>query len=194
MQRRDAIKYTTLLMGTALSASTLASMLAGCAVDTSGEWEPVFFTPEEAAFISEVSETMLPKTKTPGGKEALVDRYLDTIRPLRYTTEENIKFKKDLNALMTKAKEDLGKIFTNASNEEKLMWLGKTDLAAFEVIKEKPDLPILERPYYLDLKEQILAGYFLSEIVAKEYFAYDSIPGKYLGCIPYEEVGKAWAI
>jgi hypothetical protein len=194
MERRDAIKYTTMLMGTALSASTLASMLAGCAVDASSDWELVFFTPEEVAFISEVSETMLPKTKTPGGKEAMVDRYLDTIRPLRYTTEENIKFKEDLNVLMTKAKEDLGKIFTSASKEDKLMWLGKTDQVAFEVINKKLDLPKLERPFYLDLKEQILAGYFLSEIVAKEYFAYDSIPGKYLGCIPYEEVGKAWAI
>lgn len=181
-------------MGTTLSASTLAAIISGCTVDTSENWKPVFFTAEEAQFINELSETMLPKTKTPGAKEAMVDRYLDTIHPLRYTSEENQKFKEDLIAFIFKAKSDLGKDFLQVPNEARLVWLGKVDKAAFDAIKEKPDMPNEERPFYLNLKEQILSGYFSSEVVAKEYFAYDPIPGKYLGCIPYEEVGKAWAI
>ena len=194
MDRRDAIKYTTILMGTTLSASTLAAIISGCTVDASEKWKPVFFTPEEAQFIRELSETMLPKTKTPGGKDALVDRYLDTIRPLRYTQEENQKFKEDLIAFIFKAKSDLGKDFTRVSEDQRLIWLGKIDKEAFDVIKEKPDMPKEERPFYLSLKELILGGYFSSEVVAKEYFAYDPIPGKFIGCMPYEEVGKAWAI
>ena len=34
MDRREAIRLTTVLMGTTLSASTIATLLNGCTVDT----------------------------------------------------------------------------------------------------------------------------------------------------------------
>ncbi|HJW31013.1 MAG TPA: gluconate 2-dehydrogenase subunit 3 family protein [Saprospiraceae bacterium] len=194
MERREALKYTAIFMGTAMSASTIAAIAAGCSVDKTETWKPVFFTPEEDHFLSELAETMLPKTKTPGARDAMVDRFLDTVRPLRYTVEENTTFKTELKALMEKAKTDLGKDFTKASPEKRLEWLKGVDQAAYDSIKDKPDLHAEEKPYYLKLKEQILGAYFSSEIVSKEYFSFDPIPGKYQGCIPYTEIGHAWAL
>jgi len=194
MERRDVIKYTAFFMGASLSASTISAILAGCKVDTSESWMPTHFTKAEADFISELGETILPKTNTPGAKDAMVERFLDTVRPLRYSTEENEKFKEGLNALMEQAKTDLGKDFVKASPEKRLEWVTAFDKSSFDAVKAQPKMPEEEKPFYLSLKEQILGGYFSSEVVAKEYFAFDPIPGRYDACIPYEEVGREWAL
>ena len=194
MERRDAIRYTAVFMGTSLSASTIAALISGCTVDDSVDWRPGFFTLQEVHFIRELGETILPKTTTPGAKEALVDRYLDTIRPLRYTTEENKKFREELASMMQKANEDLGKDFGSVPVPKQLQWVQEVDKASFDLVAEKPDMTWEEKPFYLKLKEQILGGYFSSEKVAKEYFAYDPVPGRYESCIPYEDIGRAWAL
>lgn len=194
MERRDVLKYTAYFMGATLSSSTIAALLAGCKVDASIDWEPVFLTHGEVAFLDELGETILPKTHTPGAKDAMVTRFIDTVRPLRYKSEDNVKFKSDLDAFMEQASTELGKDFVKATTEKKLEWVTAVDKASYEAMREKKDLAKEERPFYMSLKEQILGGYFSSEIVAKEYFNFDPIPGSYAGCIPYTDVGRAWAL
>ena len=194
MERRDAIKYTALFMGIGLSATSVSVMLAGCEVDTSDGWVPSFYTSDEVSFIRELGETMLPRTNTPGAIDAKVERYLDTIRPLRYTSEENQKYKEQLSVFMDEASTLFGQSFIKVKPAQRLEWLTATDKAAYEIISANPDMPAEEKPFYLILKEQILSGYFSSEIVAKEFFAFDPIPGRYDACIPYEDIGRAWAI
>ncbi|MEP6648029.1 MAG: gluconate 2-dehydrogenase subunit 3 family protein, partial [Saprospiraceae bacterium] len=193
MERREVIKYTAFFMGATLSASTIAALLEGCHVDQSSSWSPSFFTNNEADFVNELSETILPKTKTPGAKDALVDRFLDTVRLLRFSADENEKFKKGLDVLIAQAKADLGKDFSRASAEKRLEWVTTIDKNAYDAVKANPNMKAEEKPFYLSLKEQILGGYFSSEIVAKDFFAFDPIPGRYDPCMPYEEVGRAWA-
>ncbi|MGB3080559.1 MAG: gluconate 2-dehydrogenase subunit 3 family protein [Saprospiraceae bacterium] len=194
MERREAIKYTAFFMGATLSASTIAALIEGCKVDTSETWVPSHFTKEEADFVNELSETILPKTTTPGAKDAMVDRFLDTVRPLRYTAEENEKFKTGINTLMERAKKDLGKDFVREAPEKRLEWVNTIDKNSYDAIHANPDMKNEERPFYLSLKEQILGGYFSSETVAKNFFAFDPIPGSYDPCMPYEKVGRAWAL
>ncbi len=194
MERRDAIKYTAFFMGATLSASTISAIIEGCTVDTSSTWAPSFFSTGEIDFIREIGETILPKTSTPGAKDAMVDRFLDTVRPLRFSKEENEKFKAGINGLMEQAKKDLGKDFVKATPDQKLEWVNTLDKNSFDAVKGKPDMPEDEKPFYLSLKSQILGGYFSAEIVAKDFFAFDPIPGKYEPCMPYEQVGRAWAL
>lgn len=183
-----------MFMGAALSASTIAAIAEGCTVDTGDGWTPSFFNDAENQFINELSETMLPKTQTPGAKDALVNRFLDTIRPLRFAEEDNLKYKADIDGLMAKAKTDLGKDFTRATDKEKLDWLTDIDQKSFAMLKANPEITDAEKPFYLSLKEQMLGAYFSSEAVVKEYFAFDPVPGKFSGCIPYADVGRAWAL
>ena len=194
MERRDVLKYTAYFMGVTLSSSTIAALIAGCKVDTSIDWEPVFLTPDEAVFLDELGETILPRTNTPGAKDAMVTRFIDTVRPLRFNTEDNEKFKSNMDAFIRQASAELGKDFVKVTSEKKLEWVTAVDKASYEAIRDKKDMPKEERPFYLSLKEQILGGYFSSEIVAKEYFNFDPIPGSYAGCIPYADVGRAWAL
>ncbi len=194
MERREVLRYTALFMGASLSGATISAILAGCKVDTSEDWIPSYLTNVEAEFIRQIGETILPRTKTPGAIDAKVDRFIDTIRPLRYSAEDNEKFKSHLSAFMEQAKKELGKDFAKASTEKKLEWVMAVDKASYEALAAQEDLPRDQRPFYLSLKEQILGVYFSSEIVMKEYFEFDPNPGSYNGCIPYSEIGKAWAL
>jgi len=96
--------------------------------------------------------------------------------------------------LMEKAKQDLGKDFVKASPEKRLEWVTSIDKSSFGIVTAQPKDSKTEKPFYVTLKEQILAGYFSSELVANDYFAFDPIPGRYDPCIPYADVGKAWAL
>jgi hypothetical protein len=181
-------------MGVSLSAGSIAAILSGCEVDHSDDWTPGFFTKAQADFILEIGETLLPRTSTPGAKDALVVRYLDTIRPLRYTSEDNDQYKEKINAFIEQTRADLGGDFIKSDPEVRLAWLTDLDKRSFEAVRDNPELTGDKRPFYLTLKEQILGGYFSSEIVAKEYFAFDPVPGRYDACVPYEEIGRAWAL
>ena len=191
MDRRDVLKYTALFMGVSLTGGTVSAILAGCQVDKSTDWVPGFLTDHEAEFIRELGETILPKTNTPGAKDAMVDRFIDTIRPLRFSAEDNTAYKQKLNEFIQLANTELGNEFVKVSSDKKLAWVTAVDKASYEAIRNNADG---ERPFYLALKEQILGGYFSSEIVAKEYFEFDPNPGSYEACIPYSEIGRAWAL
>lgn len=194
MERRDAIKYTALFMGAGMSASTIAAIMSGCTADTSDGWTPAFLTLAEAEFIDELGETIMPKTETPGAKDARVVRFIDAVRPLRFSAEDNTQFKSNLQQFMDQSASDLGKEFVKVSPEKRLEWVTAKDKAAYEFREANKDLPDNERPFYLVLKEHIAGGFFNSEIVAKEFFAFDPNPGRYDACIPYAQIGRDWAL
>ena len=50
---------------------------------------------------------------------------------------------------------------------------------------------------YLKIKSSVATSYFRSEVGAKQVLKYNGpsiVLGDYKGCIPFEEVGKTWAI
>lgn len=196
MERRDAVKYTALFLGSTLSAATISALLSGCSLSDGEDWQPGFLSLEESEFIDVLGEIILPRTSTPGAHDAKAVRFIDAVRPLRYTEEENLKFKADLTAFMQKAQSEIGKEFTHAPADKKETWVRNTDKEAYEQLhtRENTADENEERPFYIQLKEQIAAGYFSSEIVAKEFFAFDPNPGRFDPCIPYDEVGRAWAL
>ena len=50
------------------------------------------------------------------------------------------------------------------------------------------------RNFFESFKQLTLLGYFTSEIGATQALKMDQIPGEYIGCINYDEVGGAWAL
>ena len=68
MDRREALRKTAMLMGAAVSASTVAAFLYGCKGRPDLTYKPVFFNEDQAVLISEAAEIILPKTDTPGAK------------------------------------------------------------------------------------------------------------------------------
>ena len=194
MQRREALKKTLLAMGYTISVPSLISIFEGCQSKSSQSWQPEFFSTEQASVISELAETILPKTKIPGAKDLNLDRFIDQIIKQVLSKDDQQLFLKGMDAFDAKAKELNGKSFIDFSPEQRTILLTKLEQ---EAAKEPPtiwgfdtqkDVPHLT--FYRKTKELTLLGYFTSKEIGKEVLLYDPVPGKYLSDIPVSQVGR----
>ena len=113
MDRRTAIKRTSFIMGAALSTGTMAGLLAGCKAEKKLNWEPVFFTSDEAKTVSSLTDTILPKTETPGASEVGVPEYMDDLIGNFWSEEEQVAFKSKITNVNQIAEEKFGDSYFN---------------------------------------------------------------------------------
>ncbi|MEO1262431.1 MAG: gluconate 2-dehydrogenase subunit 3 family protein [Bacteroidota bacterium] len=185
MNRRDAIKRTTLLLGGTLSASAIMGVMSGCKAEPVLDWEPSFFTLEEGDIIENMVDRILPVTDTPGAIDTGVHAFIDRMMDEFYLPEDSASFRAALAQVDQDANKDFGKNFTSLSDDQQDELLKKYDEAAYgENGKDH---------FFRKIKELTILGFCTSEVGATEFLEYDPLPGDYKGCIPYEEVGKAWA-
>src|SRR5688572_32525702 len=113
MNRRDALKNTVLVLGYTVAVPSLANIFSSCNnnAGTALGWEPQFFSSSQVALISELTEAILPKTKTPGAKELHIDQFIDRLVKQILSTEDQEKLKKGADAFEAEAKEVNGKSF-----------------------------------------------------------------------------------
>ena len=74
MNRREAISQVSWILGGTIIGSSLF-LEFGCS--SSPEQKPVFFDQKTVDLLNEIGETILPKTSTPGAKEAQVGQFMD---------------------------------------------------------------------------------------------------------------------
>ncbi len=197
MNRRDALRKTGLLAGSAVAVPSLFSLLQSCSQTPRLGWTPQFLSEDQAQFIHAFVDTILPKTETPGGIDVKTDIFLDLVYAKTYGPEAQAKVKEGIDQLNAQAKEGFGKDFTALTPEDKTAFLQaqEANTATFNrgvwgtaVGEQKPV------GFYRQLKSQVLWGYFSSEEIGKNVLNYDPIPGEYLGCIPVSDVGKVWSL
>lgn len=185
MNRRDILKNTSLVLGGALSVGTISAVMSGCkaeAIDLG--WVPDLLSSEQAQLIGEIAERIIPKTDTPGAKDAGVAKFIDRAINLNITGAKRDALLSGLNVFNTLAKEKFSNSFVAIEDSQK-------DEIIKSLAEEKSDDG---KTIFQTLKELTVAGFFTSEVGAKSALAYDPIPGEYVGCIDYKEVGKAYAI
>jgi gluconate 2-dehydrogenase gamma chain len=192
IDRREALRKTALLMGAAVSASTVSAFLYGCKTTPELNYKPVFFSEDQARLISELAEIILPKTDTPGANEVGVPNFIDMFVKDCYKEEDQKTFVHGLTEFADEAKKELGNSFIESSSEKQLEFVKKVHDEAVKAAKADPKLP---RPFILKLKEVTMLGFFVSEPGATKVLQYIAVPGAYHGCVPLAEAGngKAWA-
>jgi hypothetical protein len=197
MNRRDALRKTGMLAGSAVAIPSLFSLLQSCSQTPRLNWTPIFLDENQASFISSFVDTILPKTETPGALDVKTDIFLDLVYAKTYGPEAQEKVKGDIDQFNADCKTKFGKVFAELSAEDKAACLKdqEANTATFNrgvwgtaVGEQKPV------GFYRQLKSQVLWGYFSSEEIGKNVLNYDPIPGEYLGCIPVSEVGKVWSL
>lgn len=197
MNRRDALRKTGLLAGSAMAAPSLLSLLQSCSQTPRLGWTPQFLNEDQAQFISSFVDTILPKTETPGALDVKTDMFLDLVYAKTYSPEGQAKVKADIAQFNSDCKAEYGKVFAELSAEEKSDCLKnhEANTAKFNrgvwgtaVGEQKPVA------FYRQLKSQALWGYFSSEEIGKNVLNYDPIPGEYRGCVPVEEIGRVWSL
>lgn len=192
MDRREALRKTALLMGAAVSATALAGIMQGCKATPELTYTPSFFTEDQARIISELAQTIIPKTDTPGAKEAGVPGFIDQMLKECYKKEDQEKFITGLTEFDAAAKAAHGDSFIYLDPEKQLAFVKAQNEAAVNAVKADPSQP---RPFILSAKELTLLGFFTSEPGATQVLQYEAVPGSYKGCIPLTEAGngKTWA-
>lgn len=190
MTRREALKYTTITLGAALSATTTAAILQGCAADPTSDWTPTTLTPAQAEALAAMAETILPATEdSPGARDVHVHRFIDTLLTHWANAETRQEWMEGFQALHRELAGEEDPAFDKLSAEEQD--------ATLRAINERAlsDAPNTDTDsFFLELKGQVIGGYFSSKEVGMNILAYDPVPGEYLGCIPLSDVGKAWSL
>ncbi|KAA2243105.1 gluconate 2-dehydrogenase subunit 3 family protein [Chitinophaga agrisoli] len=191
MNRRDAIKNVALLLGTAISASTLAA-LEGCT--GSGPRNYALEAPETKSILAEIAETIIPQTNTPGAKAAKVDEFILTMMQDCYEPKDQQILLDGLKKVDEASNKQYKKSFVDLTAEEKTAVL--TEIDKERVAYNKRENKQKEDPthYFQFIKELTLLGYFTSKPGATEALRYVAVPGKFEGCVPYKKGDKAWAM
>lgn len=200
MDRREALKRTALLMGTALSSSAVAGVLAGCEAETTTgaeeAWTPAFLSDQQAAWVDNISEHILPRTATPGARDAGVMPFIDRMLSEYYTEEEANLFAAGLDKLVSTSRIMHGIPYLDCSTEQQHDIIAAAAREAMGMLQRPMTAaPLAAPPFFLMMKELTLLGFFTSEAGATEVLAYDPVPGGYTGCAPLAELGgKVWII
>jgi len=189
MDRREALKYTALSLGTALSASATAALLQGCSTPTGPDWSPQTVSPDQAYFLEEVAETLLPATDTPGARDAGVAPFIDQLFTDWASAKSRQLFTVGIDQLRQALREKSGTDFTRLGKERRTAVLAEFNR---EALTEEVSA---EQTFWLELKGNIISAYFSAQLIGTEVLAYDPIPGAYEGCIPLvENGGRAWSL
>lgn len=189
MDRREALRLSSLLLGSSISAATISGVLNGCKADPKPDWTPVFIPADQQACLAELCETILPGGKTPGAKDAKVDRFIDIMLKDVYKSEDAEVFKAGLVQLDKDAKSKYGKSFAKISSDQRKEMV----IAMDNELKDRKESP-KQKPFYDMAKELTITGYCTSEEGATKLLKYLPVPGDYKACIPFSEVGTTWAI
>ncbi len=192
IDRREALRKTALLMGAAVSASALTGILQGCKATPELAYVPQFFTEDQARIITEVAEIIIPRTDTPGAKDAGVPGFIDLMLKDCYNKEDQDRFLAGLSAFDEEAKKAYGDSFIYCKPEQQVELVTQMHGEALADAKANKDA---KKPFILMAKELTLLGFFTSEPGATQVLQYVAVPGSYKGCIPLAEAGngKTWA-
>jgi gluconate 2-dehydrogenase gamma chain len=199
MNRREALQRTALVMGYTISAPLAAAVLKGCTPKPEVGFVPTFLNEDQARLISALSETILPRTDTPGAIDAGVPGFIDDIVATVYSAEQKKNFTDGLAALAGQAKTEIGDDFIDATPQQRLDFVRKvnTDVLSANSANQSEGWWAAgtgrNKPFFLELKELTILGFFTSEAGATQVLQYNQVPGPFKGCVPLTEVGKAWA-
>ncbi|MBV2225336.1 MULTISPECIES: gluconate 2-dehydrogenase subunit 3 family protein [Sphingobacterium] len=189
MNRREALKNVAFIVGGSVIGANL--FLQGCTRPASKEVASLFEgdTPD---FLGELAEAILPKTSTPGAKEAGVGQFIPVMIRDCYEEKDQKAFMDGLNGVDDRAQKEFKKGFAELSAEEKLQFVNNYDKEANEYQSNKKEGDA--NHFFTMLKQLTLTGYFTSEVGMKQALRFVKIPGKFDGNYPYKKGDKAWAL
>ncbi|WP_316804986.1 gluconate 2-dehydrogenase subunit 3 family protein [Pedobacter nototheniae] len=193
MQRREALKSVALLLGGAISASTMGVLFESFTLPEH-EKNFVSFSPEQEKVLAEFADVIVPTTKSSAGAKAAG---LGTFIPMMikdcYPTAMQTSFAKGFAAFEAKSNKDFGKSFAllSVQDREKLMGDVRTITLAQKESKadENKDLAY----FFITARDLTLLGYYSSEIGCTKAREYVLIPGRYDGSAPLKPGQRSWA-
>ena len=203
ISRREAVRRMSLLVGGALSSSTVTALLSGCdpAAAPSPRWRPEALTGQQLDRLTVVVDRIVPPTDTPGAAEAGVPSFIDGLLAKWAEPDERARVLEGLDGLDGLSAERHGAAFLELDADEQTELLMALDAEAARAREGAatsfgilgPDGEDDGLPWFATVKEWTLVGYYTSEVGATQELRWLALPGRWDGDVPLSEVGRAWA-
>jgi len=174
MNRRELIKRIAMLTGAAFVGGDI--LFSGC-----NRINGPLFSDSDIAFFDEVAETIIPRTTTPGAKDAAVGRFIALYASDCYDDVQQGVLKQGIREIDDVSKSIFKTVFLKLSAEQKHFLLMSID----KEVKSMKDAKEKKTHYYILMKQLTLLGFFTSEPGAKHVLRSLPVPGGYQGCIDY---------
>jgi hypothetical protein len=153
----------------------LAPSLAGCNSKPSPLYKNIVVTDEQDKLLSLISETIIPKTSTPGANDVGVHEYCIKMVDDCLSKEDQEKWLKGLNEFNALSEKNNKKEFASMDSAERTKFLTELNES-----KAEDDAHF----FFKATKHYTLRGYTTSEYYLTNVENYNIIPGKFKGCVP----------
>src|SRR5215472_3386289 len=185
MDRRELLQMIAAVTGCALCANDALWASAD-------PQSPLPYSPTDVDLLDDIAETILPRTDTPGARDAAVGPYIARYSAACYPPEHIALLQAGLRDIEAQMQTQHGTGFRQASQQAKESLLVSIDRRAKAHAAETSAGG--GPPHYFTLIKQLtLLGFFTSEAGETRVVRYRPVPGPYKGCIPYKgEAFWAW--
>ena len=175
------------------------------------------FSAQDIAFLDEIAETILPRTDTPGAKDAKCGAFMALMVTDCYSPDQRKTFRDGMRRIDDAATQAAGVAFMQATPAQRLAVLSAFDRQAHREAYEleatyRRQNGLTELPpydgdpaattadasgepatFFRMMKTLALLGYFTSEIGCTQVLRYVAVPGRYEPCVDYVAGTPAWA-
>ncbi len=195
MNRREAVKRATLLLGGALTMSGFGT-LANVLNPEGGSGSETKSIESQEALIAEIADTIIPDSGgVPGAKAAGLGPFIVAMMQDCYSADTQKYFAIGLMKVDDVSQSKFKRPFKslNLQEREQVFQLFKTEAVAQKKGRTIENGEIAPPHFFQLMTELTCLGYFTSEIGATKALRYVHIPGRYVACVPLEPGQKAWA-
>ena len=172
MHRRTVIRNVL-----AFSAGTL--LIPSCVHEKGSASIPlknISITGDQEQLLASLSETIIPKTSTPGAKDLSAHLFMLMMIDDCLNKEQQQKFMKGLGEFEEMSKKKTGGGFADATSAQKAALL--TDIEA------KKDVSDNVQFFYSTASRFTIQSFVTSQYFLTKIQPYEMVPGRYHGCVP----------
>jgi hypothetical protein len=156
-----------------------AALLPSCLHDEEKVSIPlklIHIEPADENMLASLTETILPKTDSPGARELAAHLFALKMVDVCYTKENQEKYVQGMKDFESWVLKKTGKSFTETSAPEKQSLIAELD-------QQKPTNEGISF-FYQSTKRLTIQAYTTCEYYLTKIRGYKMIPGKFQGCIP----------
>jgi len=172
VNRREALKQFVFV-------SAGMTLIPSCMQDRSKSsllLKKINISSDDESMLAELSETIIPKTTTPGAKDISAHLFVLKMVDDCIKKEDQEKFLKGMKGFNDLCKATVGKGFVASSGDERKKVL--TSIIAKK--DEENDL----NTFFKTVKRFTIQAYTSSEFFLTKVQVYELVPGRFHGCVP----------
>jgi gluconate 2-dehydrogenase gamma chain len=130
--RREALARTAILLGGTLAASTIAGAQSSTAwLSPSTTWRASTLADPQLDLVAAISDHIIPRTDTPGARDAGVQRFVDVILTKYYAPAERQRFLTGLADIDAQSRKAHGKPFLETTPAQQVALLTEIDASSY---------------------------------------------------------------